>query len=46
MKVIRSKINFKDSRGSISDIFYNIQLDISKSGIMEKGYQKVKMMIT
>ena len=25
--------------------FYNIQLDISKSGIMEKGYKQVKMML-
>ena len=28
-----------------SDQFYNIQLDISKSGIMEKGYKQVNMML-
>ena len=29
-----------------SDKFYNIQLDIGKSGIMEKGYKQVNMMLT
>ncbi len=29
-----------------SDKFYNIQLDISKSGIMEKGFKQVQMMLT
>ena len=28
-----------------SDRFYNIQLDISKSGIMEKGYKQVNMIL-
>ena len=28
-----------------SDKFYNIQLDISKTGIMEKGYKQVNMML-
>jgi len=28
-----------------SDKFYNIQLDISKSGIMEKGYKQVNMIL-
>ena len=28
-----------------SDPFYNIQLDISKSGIMEKGFKQVNMML-
>ena len=28
-----------------ADRFYNIQLDISKSGIMEKGYKQVNMML-
>ena len=30
---------------SFSDQFYNIQLDISKSGVMEKGYKQVNMML-
>jgi len=30
---------------SFSDQFYNIQLDISKSGIMEKGYKQVNMIL-
>ena len=29
----------------ILDQFYNIQLDISKTGIMEKGYKQVNMML-
>ena len=29
-----------------SDKFYNIQLDISKSGIMEKGYKQIHMMLS
>ena len=28
-----------------SDFFYNIQLDISKSGIMEKGYKQINIML-
>ena len=28
-----------------SDRFYNIQLDISKSGIMEKGFKQINWMI-
>ena len=31
---------------SFSDKFYNIQLDVSKSGIMEKGYKQVNMMLS
>jgi len=39
MKIIRSKNNFKDYRGSISDIFYNknikhISLIITKKGVI------------
>jgi len=30
---------------AFSDRFYNIQLDIRKSGIMEKGYKQVNMML-
>ena len=29
-----------------SDYFYNIQLDISKSGIMEKGYKQINMILS
>jgi len=32
------KIGFKHKK---SDLFYNVQLDISKCGIAEKGYQKI-----
>ena len=28
-----------------SDQFYNIQLDVSKSGIMERGYKQINMML-
>lgn len=28
-----------------SDKFYNIQLDVSKSGIMEKGFQQINLML-
>ncbi len=43
MKVIRSKINFKDSRGSISDIFYNknikhISLIKSNKGVVRGNH--------
>jgi ADP-heptose:LPS heptosyltransferase len=31
---------------TFSDQFYNIQLDLSKSGIMEKGYKQVKMILS
>ena len=36
------KIGFKNS---FSDKFYNIQLDISKTGIMERGYKQVNTML-
>ena len=29
-----------------SDKFYNIQLDISKSGIMEKGFKQINLILT
>ena len=32
------KIGFKHKK---SDLFYNVQLDISKCGVAEKGYQKI-----
>tara|TARA_Y100000758_G_scaffold296104_1_gene254734 strand:- start:879 stop:1286 length:408 start_codon:yes stop_codon:yes gene_type:complete len=32
-------------RNTFSDKFYNIQLDIDKTGIMEKGYKQVNMML-
>ena len=36
------KIGFKNL---FSDKFYNIQLDISKTGIMERGYKQVHTML-
>ena len=36
------KVGFKSC---FSDLFYNIQLDISKSGIAENGYHKVQLML-
>ena len=36
------KIGFKHKK---SDLFYNVQLDISKCGIAEKGYQKIVELI-
>ena len=36
------KIGFSNT---FSDQFYNIQLDISKSGIIEKGYKQIKMIL-
>ncbi len=36
------KIGFESD---FSDWFYNIQLDISKSGIMEKGFNKINMIL-
>ncbi len=38
----KMKVGFKSM---FSDIFYNIQLDVSKSGITENGYQKVHLML-
>ena len=37
------KVGFANT---FSDQFYNIQLDIRKSGITEKGYKQVNMMLT
>ena len=36
------KVGFKTP---FSDFFYNIQLDVSKSEVIEKGYKQVNMMI-
>ena len=36
------KIGFSNE---FSDLFYNIQLDISKSGIMEKGYKQINTIL-
>lgn len=38
----KMKVGFKSR---FSDLFYNIQLDVSKSGIAENGYQKVQLML-
>jgi hypothetical protein len=38
----KMKVGFKSR---FSDLFYNIQLDISRSGITENGYQKVQLML-
>jgi len=38
----KMKVGFKSH---FSDLFYNIQLDVSKSGIAENGYQKVQLML-
>ena len=38
----KMKVGFESD---FSDIFYNIQLDISKSGIMEKGFKQINWMI-
>ncbi|MBC8214797.1 MAG: hypothetical protein ISR90_00825 [Candidatus Marinimicrobia bacterium] len=36
------KIGF---RSKLSDKFYNIQLDISKTGFLERGYQQINLML-
>ena len=38
----KMKVGFKSR---FSDLFYNIQLDVSKSGIAENGYHKVQLML-
>ena len=38
----KMKVGFKSQ---FSDYFYNIQLDVSKSGIAENGYNKVQLML-
>ena len=38
----KMKVGFKSR---FSDLFYNIQLDVSRSGIAENGYQKVQLML-
>ena len=38
----KMKVGFKSH---FSDLFYNIQLDVSKSGIAENGYNKVQLML-
>ena len=38
----KMKVGFKSH---FSDLFYNIQLDVSKSGIAENGYHKVQLML-
>jgi len=41
-QIAKMKVGFKSY---FSDLFYNIQLDVSKSGIAENGYQKVQLML-
>ena len=38
----KMKVGFKSH---FSDLFYNIQLDVTKSGIAENGYHKVQLML-
>jgi ADP-heptose:LPS heptosyltransferase len=38
----KMKVGFKSR---FADLFYNIQLDVSKSGIAENGYYKVQLML-
>ena len=38
----KMKVGFKSY---FSDLFYNIQLDVSKSGVAENGYHKVQLML-
>ena len=46
MIINKLKSNYKVGfKSQYSDLFYNIQLDISKSGIMEKGFKQINWIL-